>query len=580
MHRLAALCPLVLPLLIASCATSSTPDGKRRPNVIVIMTDDQGMGDLGCLGNPVLDTPNIDRLAEQSARLANFYVSPVCTPTRASLMTGRYAYRTRAIDTYIGRAMMEPAEVTMAEVLHDAGYRTGIFGKWHLGDCYPLRACDQGFDETLVLRGGGLAQPSEPRENNGRYTDAILFRSGEPKQTKGYCTDVFFDAAIEFVRNSRSQPFFLYVPTNAPHTPLDDVPRELYEKYRQRDLSAVLPEGGAQHDATARVFAMIENIDHNVGRLLGAIDELGLADDTIVVYLHDNGPQQARANAGLRGRKGDVYEGGVRSPLFVRWPGRLRPGVIDTEVGMHIDVLPTVLDFAGLDVPKDVKLDGRSLRPVLEGAPLSWPERLLVTQAHRGDRPVRGHNVAVRGAQYKLVHATGFGREQPADDVPWQLFDLDADPGEQTDVAARFPEVVTTMRAAYDKWFAEVSSTRPDNFDPPRIVLGTDNETVTTLTRQDWRPVHGNGWGDRGRWLLHFAREHVYEVKAVLRQPIGAARARLTIGGVRREMAIQAGTDVVVFPSLEVPEGDATLEVLIDAKDGLSAPYQVIVKRY
>ncbi|MCA8964119.1 MAG: sulfatase-like hydrolase/transferase, partial [Planctomycetes bacterium] len=234
MLRLAALCPLVFLPLVASCATSNAPGGKRHPNVIVIMTDDQGMGDLGCLGNPVLETPNIDRLAEQSARLANFYVSPVCTPTRASLMTGRYAYRTRAIDTYIGRAMMDPDEVTMAEVLHDAGYRTGIFGKWHLGDCYPMRACDQGFDQALVLRGGGLAQPSEPRENNGRYTDAILFRNGKQVQTKGYCTDVFFDAAIEFVRDNKNQPFFLYVPTNTPHTPLADVPRTLYEKYRTR----------------------------------------------------------------------------------------------------------------------------------------------------------------------------------------------------------------------------------------------------------------------------------------------------------------------------------------------------------
>ncbi|MCA8965442.1 MAG: sulfatase-like hydrolase/transferase, partial [Planctomycetes bacterium] len=341
-----------------------------------------------------------------------------------------------------------------------------------------------------------------------------------------------------------------------------------------------LPEGGATRDATARVFAMIENIDQNVGRLLGAVEELGLADDTIVVYLHDNGPQQARANAGLRGRKGEVFEGGVRSPLFVRWPGRLRPGAVDTEVGMHIDVLPTVLDLAGVAAPEDVKLDGRSLRPVLEGAPLSWPERLLVTQAHRGDRPVRGHNAAVRGARYKLVHATGFGREQPAEDTPWQLFDLTTDPGEQNDVAAQFPEVVTTMHDAYDKWFDDVSATRPDNYDPPRIVIGTDHEPVTTLTRQDWRPVHGNGWGDRGRWLLHFTNDHVYEIKVLLREPKGPARARMSIGNVRRTLQIDADTTEFAFPTIEIREGDYPLEVILDDSTGLYGPYQVVVTRY
>lgn len=593
MHRLVSLACFTL-LLVASCATSNTAAGTRRPNVIVIMTDDQGMGDLGCLGNPVLQTPNIDRLAEQSARLTHFYVSPVCTPTRASLLTGRYAYRTRAIDTFVGRAMMEPDEVTLAEILKGAGYRTGIFGKWHLGDCYPMRPHDQGFDEALVHRGGGLGQPSEPRENNSRYTDAILFHNGEQVQSKGYCTDVFFDAAIEFVRKRPKDPFFVFVPTNAPHGPLHDVPRQSYEKYRDVDLSAAMADGRARHDPTARVFAMIDNIDHNVGRLLGAIDALGLTEDTIVIYLHDNGPAQAggagnrladsgptqgRKNGGLRGRKGDVYEGGIRSPLFVRWPRHLLPAQIDAQAGAHIDVLPTVLDLAGVALPEDVKLDGCSLRPLLQETPVPWPERLLITQAHRGDRPVRGHHVAVRGARYKLVHATGFGREEPKDDEPWQLFDLDEDPAEQHDVALQLPQLVDEMRAAYDRWFDDVSTTRDDNYDPPRIVIGTDNETVTTLTHQDWRATFGDGWGKRGHWLVHFARKHVYNIEILLLQPIDSASARLTVGNVRHELKLQ-GANRATFSSVEIPEGDASLEVLIDHSGGLEAPYQVVLRRY
>ena len=403
--------------VVAACVTNDQPSPPKRPNVIVIMTDDQGLGDLGCLGNPVLDTPNIDRLAAGSARLANFYVSPVCTPTRASLMTGRHAYRTRAIDTWIGRAMMEPDEVTMAEALRDAGYRTGIFGKWHLGDCYPMRAIDQGFDEALVHRGGGLAQPSEPRENARRYTDPILFRNGEAVQTSGYCTDVYFDAAIEFVRDGGNQPFFAYVPTNAPHTPLHDVPADLLAKYLDRDIDSVLPEGSKQRDATARVFAMIENIDQNVGRLMAAIEQAGCADDTIVIYLHDNGAQQPRWCAGLRGRKGMVYEGGVRSPLFVRWPGRLAPREVTGHFGAHIDLLPTVLDLAGIPASANLACDGRSLRPLLMSDEATWPERHLVLQAHRGNEPVRSHHVAVRGPRYKLVRPSGFGREVPPADV-------------------------------------------------------------------------------------------------------------------------------------------------------------------
>ncbi|MCB0855753.1 MAG: sulfatase-like hydrolase/transferase, partial [Bacteroidetes bacterium] len=229
---------LIVPIfsLIFSCQS----DQSSPPNIILVITDDQGIGDLSIHGNPVIHTPNIDSMAARSASLTRFYVSPVCAPTRASIMTGRYNYRTRVVDTWIGRAMMDTEEVTVAELLKDAGYQTGIFGKWHLGDCYPMRPIDQGFDESLVIKGGGLAQPSEPYANNRQYTDPILFQNGEEMQTKGYCTDVYFDAALNFITQShqKQKPFFAYIPTNAPHGPFHDVPEELKEKYLNMDLGS------------------------------------------------------------------------------------------------------------------------------------------------------------------------------------------------------------------------------------------------------------------------------------------------------------------------------------------------------
>jgi len=575
----------------AGCIGLDRGSSAGRPNVIVIMTDDQGLGDLGCMGNPVLETPNIDRLAGQSARVAHFYVSPVCTPTRASLMTGRYAYRTRAVDTWVGRAMMEPDEVTIAEILRDAGYTTGIFGKWHLGDCYPMRAIDQGFDRALVHRGGGLAQPSEPRENSRRYTNPILFENGTAVRTEGYCTDVYFDAAIEFVRASQEdpgqRPFFVYLPTNAPHTPLHDVPEELYAKYRDRDLSAVLPEGSKQADQVARVYAMIENIDQNVGRLLAALDEYGVADNTVVVYLHDNGHKQPRYCSELRGTKGTVYDGGIRSPLFVRWPGRLEPGEEPKRFGAHIDLTPTLLDLVDVDVPDGVNLDGRSLVPLLsrDGRSRSdapWPHRTIVLQVHRGDEPVRGHHVAVRGPRYKAVHPTGFGREQPPPDVAWELYDMHEDPGESNDLAGEHPNLVASMRSYYDAWFDDVSSTRPGNYDPPRIIVGTEHETETMLTRQDWRRLSTVGGRARGHWLLNFDGSECYDIQVIMTRPVADVRAELTIGDLRRVGEFAGPTDTYVFEEVVVPAGDAELEVTFEMggdPERREGAYQVFLRR-
>ncbi|MCY4121082.1 MAG: arylsulfatase, partial [Acidobacteria bacterium] len=299
----------VLPFLLAPAfhaAPAANPHDVR-PNIVLIITDDQGWAQLGSHGDPVLQTPHLDRLAAESVEMTRFYVSPVCAPTRAALLTGRYNYRTGVVDTYIGRAMMEPGEITIAEMLRDAGYRTGIFGKWHLGDNYPLRSTDQGFDESVVHRGGGIGQPSDPPAGSD-YFDPILFHNGEQKRYRGYVTDILVDEAIRWIGDGGDRPFFAYVPTNAPHSPYL-VPDSYRQPYSAQGLS----------DRDARIYGMITNIDDNAGRLLAHLEERDLSGDTIVIFMTDNGPTTRLYHAGLRAQKGSVYENGIRVPFFARW---------------------------------------------------------------------------------------------------------------------------------------------------------------------------------------------------------------------------------------------------------------------
>lgn len=361
---------------------------KLAPNVVLILTDDQGYGDLSLNGNEKLATPNIDRIAKEGARFTRFCSSPVCSPTRSSLLTGRYNYRTGVVDTYIGRSMMRAEEVTVAEMLRPAGYRTGIFGKWHLGDNYPLRAVDQGFDDSLVIHGGGLVQPGDvPEAISGvkpSYFDPVLTRNGKWEPTKGYCTDIYFREAMRFIDENRRRPFFCYLPTNAPHTPLE-VAEELVAPYRAMGLD----------DVTARIYGMIRNVDDNVGKLLGHLKERGLEENTMVIFMTDNGPQQKRYNAGLRGLKGTTYEGGIRVPFFVRWPGKIEAGTVVDRLAAHIDVTPTLLEATGTKTV--AKMDGRSLLPLVtdKKAKETWSDRTVFIQWHRGDEPRAFENSAV-----------------------------------------------------------------------------------------------------------------------------------------------------------------------------------------
>jgi arylsulfatase A-like enzyme len=516
------------PLLLLFVAAAQ----ERKPNVVLIITDDQGYGDLGCHGNKDIRTPNIDALAKNAFQFESFHVCPVCSPTRSSLLTGRYNYRTGVVDTFIGRSMMHADEITLAEMLAGAGYRTGLFGKWHLGDNYPLRAMDQGFQETLTIRGGGLGQPSDP-PGGDHYTDATMYRNGKAVKTKGYCTDVQTDAAIEFITANKDKPFFAYVPFNAPHTPLE-VPEAYLKPYKDAGLP----------DVTARVYAMVTNIDDNVGRLLKKLEELKLDDDTIVIFMTDNGPQQERYNAGMRGLKGTVFEGGIRVPFILRWWGLRQPPRAVNELTAHIDVFPSLLDACGIAPPKGVKIDGRSFIPLLQEPTAPWPERELFFQWHRGDVPEIGRACAARDSRWKAVWTTA--KQKP------MLFDLQADPGEKNDVALENGDVVNRLTRGYELWFEEMRKTR--EFAPPRIVLDPAHEDPVMLTRQDWRgPKAGAGKEANGFWQVDVRKEMKVDVTLYFRAPGAATKVTYSVNGRPSPMPIEADATTATLKA--VPHG-------------------------
>lgn len=576
--------------LLLAIAVGPIAEANERPNVIVMMSDDQGVGDYGFMGNPVIRTPNLDKMKEESGYLSKFYVSPVCAPTRASLVTGRYNYRTRCIDTYVGRAMMDTDEITVAEFLADAGYRTGIFGKWHMGDNYPLRAMDQGFQESLVHRGGGIGQPSDPIGAEGKYTDPTLLRNGKEVKLEGYCTDIYFYAAMNMINEAKKakQPFFAYIATNAPHGPFHDVPEALYEQYKNTDLTEIMlgktnpKRKAADLDKLARVAAMITNIDENVGRLLEQLDALEISDNTIVIYLNDNGPNTMRYVGNMRGVKSHVDDGGIRSPLLFRWPAKVKANATSNQLCAHIDVTPTILDACRIDVPAGHHLDGRSFLPLLTQPAAEWPKRQVVFQTHRGNVPQEFNHFALHEDPWKLVHPSGFGNEKITGPPKLELYNLKNDPKQQVDLAKQKPDVLARLTADYQSWFKDVSSSRPDNYAPPRIVIGTSHEPETVLTRQDWRHASGRPWGgsSNGFWLLKAEEAADYEFEIILRpDQLDATSAVMNAGEVSTTVMIQPGQQRGHVGRISLPAGMIQLSVDVKNDDGTIGPHQVILSR-
>jgi arylsulfatase A len=521
----------------------------RKPNVILIMTDDQGWPELGVHGNRDIETPNLDRLAGEGVRLTRYYASPVCTPTRAALMTGRYPQRSGAIDTYMGRDTMAADEVTLAEVLKKAGYRTGHVGKWHLGRYMRYHPNNRGFDHFFGFWQYGFI--------NRYFDSAELWENRTPVITHGYVTDVLTNDAVRFVEENRAGPFFLYLAYNAPHSPFL-APDDLSAKYLKKGLEL----------RDAQIYAMIDSIDRNVGRLLQTVDRLGVRDDTLVIFCTDNGHVSGHYSAGLRGRKGSVFEGGIRAPFLARWPGRIPAGrTVDAPV-QHVDVFPTLCEAAGAPIPADRRIDGRSFLPLLGLGRGEAPRRYLYHQWTRV-KPDPDRNWAIHEGRWKLADG--------------MLFDLETDPGEQTDLASRHPGKVAELRKAFLDWFNDVTAGRTYERLPIEVGREDENPVEIDLTWGDPRgekvqPRYRNynrdfvaDWtvkGDAVEWKIDVVRAGRYEVELTYGCPPADAggRFRLTAGGASLEGATQAGGGENVYVRrsagfIELPKGPAVLRM-------------------
>jgi arylsulfatase A-like enzyme len=413
----------ILPALLLLCLPAFGAAAK--PNVIVFLSDDQGWGDFSVNGNPNLKTPNIDSLARDGVSMDRFYVCPVCSPTRAEFLTGRYHPRGGVRGVSTGQERLDLSEKTIADAFKAAGYATGAFGKWHNGSQWPYHPNARGFDEYYGFTSGHW----------GEYFDPPLEHNGQPIRGKGYIADDFTNQAIAFIERNKDQPFFCYVPYNTPHSPFA-VPDEYWQRFRNKDVVKSDRDADKEEiDETRCVMAMCENLDWNVGRVLKRLDELKLAENTIVLYFCDNGPNTFRWNGGMKGKKGTTDEGGVRSPLFIRWPAGLPKGRTVAQISGAIDLLPTVTALAGISPVGDKPLDGRDLTPLLRGDKIEWAAREIFS--------TWGPNISIRTQQYRL-------------DNQGALFDMSTDPGQTKNIAGKQPEVAARLKAAVQAWRKEV----------------------------------------------------------------------------------------------------------------------------
>jgi arylsulfatase len=440
----------LLPSLEGIAAAPASLAGSR-PNIIFVLTDDQGYGDISAHGNPILKTPHLDRLHAEGVRFTDFHVSPSCAPTRGALLTGRHEFKNGITHTVLERERLAPGATTVAQVLKSAGYTTGIFGKWHLGDEAEYQPDRRGFDEVFIHGGGGIGQtfPGSCGDAPGNtYFNPSILHNGRFEKTQGYCTDVFFGQAIRWIdqERQRNRPFFAYVATNAPHGPYIAKPED----------KAVYAGKGLAEDVQ-NFFGMIHNIDQNVGALLARLDEWGIARNTLVVFMNDNGGTAGRAvfNAGMRAGKITAYLGGTRASSFWRWPGALKPADC-RALTAHLDFFPTLAALAGADLlpPIKAQVEGRSLLPLLANPDAPWEDRHLF--AHQGRWPklddpnaFKYRMASVRNTRWALVSENGGSEPQ------WQLFDLRSDYGQTTNVIERHPEVARELATAFDRWWAE-----------------------------------------------------------------------------------------------------------------------------
>ena len=568
-------------LLQVSTFSVTLAQKENRPNIIIIMTDDQGYGDFGFTGNPYLKTPNIDALAARSFRLTNFHTSPVCAPTRASLLTGRYSLRTGIHDTYNNGSIMATEELTLAEILASHGYATGMVGKWHLGDNYPYRPSDQGFQYSLMHAGGGIGQPADIMENLERtdssYFDPVLLENDHKVRKNGYCTDIFTDQALTFIENNKSKPFFLYVSYNAVHTPLQ-LPRRYEERYnalkfdtpfdRQSDKPWALMTEKNKEDAR-KVYGMVSNVDDNVGRILAEIKKQKLDSKTLIIFLSDNGNEQLRYNAGFRGLKTSVYEGGNRVPLLLSGTGLPSEGKDINTFTAHVDLLPTLLELTRLPMPKGVRPDGFSFIPQLKGKE-SRKNRLFYNSWNRGwPEPYR--NAAVYEGDYKLVAINA----HPDRPESFELFHLANDPFEKSNLVNQHPEVATHLRKKLDSLFTDITST--PYLSPRRLVIGSKHENPVILSRSDWSSASLYNWradNVTGYWTIRIQQDGLYSFRPITMSPIAkGTRATVRLGTIQRSHIAEGNERSVRIEDIFLRKGDYNLEAWFESSAGVTGPF-------
>jgi arylsulfatase A-like enzyme len=571
-HPLLLLLCTTLPSLVLS---SAAEPAATRPNVILVMTDDHGYGDIAAHGHPHVITPNMDRLWRDSVRLENFHVDPTCSPTRSALMTGRYSGRVGVWHTIKGRNLLREDETTVAEVFKSVGYRTGVFGKWHLGDTYPYAPRFRGFDDAVVHGGGGVGQTPDYWGND--YFDDHYNDNGSWRPFEGYCTDVWFREALDFIRESGDQPFFLYLPTNAAHQTRPHVPEHYRALYDQVDTN----------DRIRTYWGMITNIDENLGVLLERLEHWGKFDNTILIFMGDNGscmgvnayPEDQREiwsetfNAGMRGSKVSHYDGGHRLFCYVHYPnGKFTGGREVRRLTAHIDILPTLLDLCDIDEPENLALDGTSLVPLLENPGTEdWPDRILVVENQRVIDPVKWRNTAVMTDRWRLIDNK-------------ELYDIEADPGQRNNVIGQNPDVATKLSDFYDGWWADVSRRHHET---TPLYIGAEQENPVQLTAHDWMPPMEGGtppWNQphvshrkegNGTWNVRVVRDGRYaltlrERPAHANYPLRATKANLQIAdhGKLAEDVSEGATGVRFEVAL--PAGDTQIKTWLIEEDGAS----------
>ncbi len=494
-------------MCIASCDQDQSNTQSAKPNIILIMTDDQGYGDYSCHGNPWLKTPHLDQLSRESVNFSNFHVATTCSPTRAGLLTGMHCNRTGTWHTVNGRSLLSTRFPTIATYLKKAGYATAIFGKWHLGDNYPFRPKDRGFDEVLIHLGGGVGQGPDHWGND--YFDDTYYHNGQAKQYEGYCADIWFGEAIDYISNRRAseKPFFCYISSNTAHGP-HYAPSEYIEPFLNNE-EIVNPGFAGQ----------VINIDDNVGRLMASLKEQGLDENTIVLFTNDNGTAGGAAlgegghvvkgfNAGMRGKKASEYEGGHRVGLFARFPSdmNIEPQTLD-ELVNYTDVVPTLLEITGHQQASSIPFDGESIVPLLEnGTQASLDNRIVIVDTQRSELPVKWKRSCVMKDQWRLINQT-------------ELYNLRFDPGQTDNIIEHHPDLVKSLIDAYESWWTDQES---DHEIDNRIIVGSADENPSLLMSHDWHAEAIPPWHQahvrsaqvsNGPWSLHVAESGDYEIR-------------------------------------------------------------------